>query len=75
MKKIVRVLLLAIAVAAVLAVAGFVAAWALIDWTDECAEAYPGGVILRDDAGSVLRVSLGPGDVDCRPYYEADPDD
>ena len=22
-----------------------------------------------------MRVSLGPGDVDCRPYYEADPDD
>ena len=22
-----------------------------------------------------MRVSLGPGDVDCRPYYEADPGD
>jgi len=31
--------------------------------------------VLRDDAGRVLRVSLGEGDVDCRPYYEADPED
>ena len=32
-------------------------------------------MVLRDAAGNVMRVSLGPGDVDCRPYYEADPDD
>lgn len=31
--------------------------------------------MLRDAAGDVLRVSLGEGDVDCRPYYEADPED
>ena len=30
---------------------------------------------MRDSAGEVLRVSLGPGDVDCRPYYVADRDD
>ena len=36
---------------------------------------YPGGIVLRDNAGDVLRVSLGPGDVDCRPYYYADPED
>lgn len=27
--------------------------------------------MLRDDAGEILRVSLGEGDVDCRPFYEA----
>ena len=30
---------------------------------------------MRDDAGNVLRVSLGDGDVDCRPYYRAAADD
>jgi len=46
-----------------------------IDWPDDGADVYPGGIVLRDAAGDVLRVSLGEGDVDCRPYYEADPDD
>ena len=49
--------------------------WFAIEWTDEGADEYPGGIVLRDDAGNVLRVSLGEGDVDCRPYYEADPED
>ena len=31
--------------------------------------------MLRDAAGDVLRVSLGEGDVDCRPYYRASRDD
>ena len=31
--------------------------------------------MLRNAAGEVMRVSLGEGDVDCRPYYEADPGD
>ena len=31
--------------------------------------------MLRDDAGNVLRVSLGKGDADCRPWYSADADD
>ena len=30
---------------------------------------------MRDDAGNVLRVSLGPGDTDCRQYYRAAADD
>ena len=31
--------------------------------------------MLRDRAGDVLRVTLGDGDVDCRPQYRASPDD
>ena len=31
--------------------------------------------MLRDSAGRVLRVSLGPNDTDCRPYYKASADD
>ena len=49
--------------------------WFTIEWTEDGADSYPGGIVLRDAAGTVLRVSLGPGDVDCRPYYEADPED
>ena len=30
---------------------------------------FPGGQVLVDLAGEPLRVTLGPGDVDCRPYY------
>ena len=51
------------------------ASWLAIDWDETGSEEYPGGVVLRDSAGDVLRVSLGPGDVDCRPYYRADPGD
>ena len=51
------------------------ASWFVINWTDEGADSYPGGTIVRDDAGNVLRVSLGDGDVDCRPYYRAAADD
>lgn len=49
--------------------------WVVIDPHLERAETYPGGRILRDAAGDVLRVSLGEGDVDCRPYYTAAVDD
>ena len=49
--------------------------WTFIDWTDEGADQHAGGVILRDDAGNVLRVSLGEGDTDCRPFYVASRDD
>ena len=61
--------------AAVVFAAALAAAWIGIEWTDEGAEAYAGGVVLRDAGGEVMRVSLGTGDVDCRPYYVADPDD
>ena len=54
----------------------FVAAsWLFIDWTDDGAGDYPGGVVLRDSAGNVIRVALGEGDVDCRPCYAASRDD
>ena len=49
--------------------------WLLIDAHLESAERYPGGMVLRDRAGRVLRVSLGPDDVDCRPYYVASTND
>ena len=49
--------------------------WLFIGWTDEGSDRYPGGTVVRDDAGNVLRVSLGPGDTDCRPYYAASADD
>jgi len=65
-------LLLAVAAALGVAVA---LAWSLIDWEPTGSDTYPGGIVLRDSAGNVLRVSLGPGDVDCRPYYDADPED
>ena len=49
--------------------------WSIVDWTDEGSGEYPGGTVLRNAAGDVMRVSLGEGDVDCRPYYTADPED
>ena len=75
MKRYARISLLAATALAVVAAAAFAAAWALIDWTEEGAGEYAGGMVLRDSAGRVMRVSLGPNDVDCRPYYHADPED
>ena len=49
--------------------------WALIDPKLEKAGHYPGGIVLRDREGRVLRVSLGADDVDCRPYYAASTND
>lgn len=46
-----------------------------IEWNGEGAEDYPGGIVLRDATGDIMRVSLGQGDVDCRPFYKADRDD
>ena len=60
---------------AALAAVFLVASWIFIGWSDEGADEYPGGVILRDSSGRILRVTLGPGDVDCRPFYVASPDD
>ena len=43
--------------------------WFGVDWPRQESESYPGGVIIRDDSGEVLRVSLDGDDVDCRPFY------
>ena len=65
-----------LAAVAACAVAAFLcASWLLIDWTDEGSDMYPGGRVVVDGSGEVLRVSLGPGDVDCRPFYNASADD
>ena len=53
----------------------FVLSWLFIDPHLEDADVYPGGLVLRDNADNVLRVSLGKDDTDCRPYYVAEPDD
>ena len=66
---------IALAATTVTVVAAFAVAWSAVDWTGEGADVYPGGTILRSSAGNVMRVSLGEGDVDCRPCYAADPDD
>ena len=73
--KLIRRLGKAAAAGALAAAVFAVVSWWTIDWSDAGAAEYPGGVVLRDADGNVLRVSLGPGDVDCRPYYQADPDD
>lgn len=62
-------------VIAALAAVFLVCSWMFIDWGDEGSDEYPGGTILRDSSGRILRVTLGPGDVDCRPFYVASPDD
>ena len=49
--------------------------WWTVDWPEAAAADYPGGLVLRDRSGEVLRVTLGPNDTDCRPYYTADPSD
>ena len=65
----------AVAGAVVFGAAAFGLSWWLIDPHLENAETYSGGVVLRDNAGTVLRVSLGADDEDCRPYYVASKDD
>ena len=75
-KNIVRALVWVCVVGGI--VGGLAAAWVArkVDWrTEPAAEVYPGGTVLCDAAGEVMRVSLGPGDVDCRPSYQADPND
>ena len=57
------------------AVALAAALWFAVDWPEDAAGEYTRGVVLRDSAGETIRVSLGPGDIDRRAYYEADPED
>lgn len=49
--------------------------WCVIDWDEAGADTFPSGVILRDASGEIIRVTLGPGDTDCRPFYKASRDD
>jgi len=56
-------------------VAMLTVSWFLIEWNDDGADAYAGGVVIRDSAGRIMRVSLGADDVDCRPFYRAAPED
>lgn len=70
-RRTVRALLAVGALAAV----GFAICWCAIGWTEAGADEYAGGLVLRDAAGRVLRVSLGAQDMDCRPFYRADPQD
>lgn len=70
-----RKTLIALSVLALVCVGTAFAGWLAIDWTEAGSETYDGGIVLRDAAGRVMRVSLGANDVDCRPYYRADPDD
>ncbi len=53
----------------------FAVSWFAIDPHLEQSDVYPGGTLLQDDAGRLLRVTLGKGDVDSRPTYVADPND
>ncbi|MBR1837107.1 MAG: transglycosylase domain-containing protein, partial [Kiritimatiellae bacterium] len=62
----------------VLAAAGaavFAASWALCPPPLDKADKYPAGRVLRDREGGVMRVTLGPGDTDCRPWYRPDRSD
>ena len=62
------------AVALFAAVAACVS-WFAIGWDDSQCGAYPGGIVIRDRDGSVLRVTLDADDVDCRPTYAAAAED
>lgn len=62
------------AAVAVALVAFVVVSWLAVDWDPAPSLRFPAGSILRDSSGSILRVSLGPGDIDCRPCYVPSPD-
>lgn len=49
--------------------------WCAIDWPKEESKNFPGGIVLRDSTGRILRVALGRGDIDCRAFYEANEND
>ncbi len=53
----------------------FVALWYCNPPPLEEACVFPEGFVMRDAAGEIIRVGLGPGDVDCRPTYKANRDD
>jgi penicillin-binding protein 1C len=53
----------------------FVVLWVCNPPPLEEARVFPEGFVMRDAAGEIIRVGLGPGDVDCRPTYVASRDD
>ena len=57
------------------AAVAFVVLWVCNPPPLEEARAFPEGFVMRDAAGEIIRVGLGPGDVDCRPTYVANRDD
>ena len=63
-------------VSAIAIVAAFlVVSFFSIGWSEHGSENFPGGYILRDSSGDIMRVTLGEKDIDCRPYYVADEND
>lgn len=70
-----RIAIAGAAAAIAVALLAPVVAWLLVDPHLELADEYPAGAVLRDSHGDVMRVSLGAGDMDCRPYYAAAADD
>ena len=74
-RKVRRRICCALSAAVLCAAVFFAVSWFATGWSDDGAGEYPGGRIVVDSAGEVLRVSLGRGDADCRPYYEASPGD
>ncbi len=64
--------LITIAIAATVA---FIALWVCNPPPLEESRIFPEGFVMRDAAGEIIRVGLGPGDVDCRPTYVASRDD
>ena len=75
MTKTKRIFISVLAAAIVAAMAFAALSFAFIEWSDDGCDDFAAGIILRDSAGEVMRVSLGEGDVDCRPYYVADEND
>ena len=59
---------------AVLAVA-LAAAWLFVPFPADLLSRFPGGWVITDRQGNPLRVTLGEGDVDCRPTYTVRRDD
>lgn len=61
-----------LAAAALLLLGGL---WVACPFPRERLDRFPGGAVLLDRRGDVLRVTLGPGDVDCRPLYAVEKGD
>ena len=74
-KRPLKILLLCLAAFLLFSLIAFSLSWAFIDWDETGAQNYPGGIVLRDSNGEIIRVTLGEDDIDCRPTYVADKDD